>query len=70
MVQMVLSTTTGPIFHLNDTKKDRRGHHLGYILAIVQRALSLIQADRLVEDRDFQRKRQTREEKYQTKPQI
>ena len=61
---------TGPIFHPNDTRKDRRGHHLGsYISAIVQQALSLIQAGRLVEDRDFQWKRQIREEKYQ-KPQI
>ena len=33
---------------------DRWGHHLGYISAIVQWALSLIQAGRLVEDRDFQ----------------
>ena len=40
------------------------------ISAIVQRSLSLIQAGRLVEDSDFQWKRQTREEKYQKKPQI
>ena len=38
------------------------------ISAIAQRALSLIQAGKLVEYRDFQWKRLSREGKYQTKP--